>query len=248
MKKHIEVILFDLNETLIHQMRTGQSHIACTYAAVSLHQREITFEAFLQAWKEVYQDQSIKITQGIELLKEGKVEKAKNMFREHEAHQNIKSILAQLRFPLSNRLVEKITWAYQDSWVNGLKILEDTQSILEQLLNDYRLGIVTNFQQPNLIPDILNEFGLKELFETVIISAEVGYRKPHPFIFQQALDELAIDDPDSVVYVGDNIRDDIEGARFAGLNSILIDINGKHPEVDLCIEKLEALPDILSKI
>jgi putative hydrolase of the HAD superfamily len=58
--------------------------------------------------------------------------------------------------------------------------------------------------------------GLETYFDTVICSAIVGYRKPHPQIFQALLQALAIE-PSRIAFVGDDWIADIEGATAAGL-------------------------------
>jgi len=59
----------------------------------------------------------------------------------------------------------------------------------------------------------------------VVISDEVGWRKPHPKIFQIFLDELKLD-PGEAVYVGDDLKYDIEGARAAGMKTVLVSGSG----------------------
>lgn len=59
-----------------------------------------------------------------------------------------------------------------------------------------------------------------EWFEVILVSEEVGVKKPDPSIFEMAMDRLKLR-PDKCVYVGDRPRDDIEGARA---------MNGQTPE------------------
>ena len=55
-----------------------------------------------------------------------------------------------------------------------------------------------------------------------MVSAEVGYRKPSPIIFQKALEQLKVK-PQEAVMVGDTLEADVEGARKLGIKTILID-------------------------
>lgn len=57
---------------------------------------------------------------------------------------------------------------------------------------------------------------IESLFDTVICSAIVGYRKPHPEIFNALLAELKLP-PERVAFVGDDWIADIQGATAAGL-------------------------------
>ena len=70
-------------------------------------------------------------------------------------------------------------------------------------------------------------FGLDGLISAAVSSAEHGYLKPHPGIFQAALDQLGIAASDAVM-VGDSLAHDILGARQAGLRAILL-VRGLRP-------------------
>ena len=53
----------------------------------------------------------------------------------------------------------------------------------------------------------------------MVSSDQVGVRKPHSVIFQQALTELGVK-PENAMHVGDRLQADIEGARHAGLTAV----------------------------
>lgn len=81
----------------------------------------------------------------------------------------------------------------------------------------YRLGVITNRAHGgDSFRGELEEYGLAACFEAVIASDQVGYRKPHPRIFQVALEALDVT-PDQAVHVGDDLRADVHGARDAGI-------------------------------
>lgn len=54
-----------------------------------------------------------------------------------------------------------------------------------------------------------------------VLSYEVGYIKPQPEIFQLCLNQYSLDKSE-VVYVGDSVRDDYNGATQFGLQAFLI--------------------------
>jgi putative hydrolase of the HAD superfamily len=82
-----------------------------------------------------------------------------------------------------------------------------------------RLAVVSNWD--SRLRRILDEHGLVRWFETVVISAEVGWRKPHPGIFRRALEEMGAT-PAEVLHCGDSVGDDVEGARAAGIRPVLL--------------------------
>lgn len=245
-----KVILFDLNETLIHQRRSERSHIASTYAALAQRRWEVTFESFEAAWVAVHAACAEQFRQGRSLLQAGELQAARKLLREPWYRENIAAMLALLSLRLPNRWVEEITWAYQDSWVGGLTMPPEYHPPLRALRQaGCRMGIVTNFQQANIIPDILEQFGLRPYFEAVAISSQVGVRKPHPDLFQVALQALggAID-PACTYYVGDNYEEDVVGARYCGIQPVLVDKDGSYQgEAGLLrIGNLVNLPGLLS--
>jgi REG-2-like HAD superfamily hydrolase len=81
-----------------------------------------------------------------------------------------------------------------------------------------RTAVVSNFDL-RLRP-ILASLGCLPLFDEVVVSAEVGAEKPNPVIFESALQRLRLRECD-VVHVGDDRRNDIWGARDAGITAWL---------------------------
>jgi len=86
-----------------------------------------------------------------------------------------------------------------------------------------RLAIVSNFDG-RLLP-ICDGLGIAGLFEAIVISGRVGYAKPDPRIFEIALAGLGVA-PAEAVHVGDNEREDLAGARAAGLRALLVERGG----------------------
>ena len=85
------------------------------------------------------------------------------------------------------------------------------------------LGIISNFD--SRLFSVLRGLGLAETFDTVTISSLALAAKPAPKIFQLALDKHAVD-PEEALHIGDSLRDDVEGARKAGLHAVLLDREG----------------------
>src|SRR3990172_12884490 len=77
----------------------------------------------------------------------------------------------------------------------------------------FRLGSVTNrgYGGPRFRQE-MEDLGLADLFGIVAVSCDVGYMKPHPRIFEHALDAMGLD-PHAVAMVGENIRADVEGPK-----------------------------------
>lgn len=76
-----------------------------------------------------------------------------------------------------------------------------------------RLAVVSNFD--TRLRPILKGLGVDQLFDSIVISAEIGVEKPNPMIFEVACQQLGVL-PEEAVHVGDDRRNDIFGARDAG--------------------------------
>ncbi len=251
----IKAILFDLNETLLHQRRTERSHIAYTYAAAASAGWELTFEDFEQAWLSNQSNWQAQWMEGIQLLRRGDLEAARQALQEPWYRQNIAAILASLHFPAPHSLVEKLTWAFQDSWMGGLSLLPGSRTALHRLSQaGYPLALVTNFQQADIIPEILERFELAGCFEVVEISSAAGVRKPHPDLFNLALEKLGLaGQHQAVLHIGDNLVDDVEGAHLAGLIPVWINPDqaggcGSKPCPSSSLPSLQELPGLVSRL
>jgi len=61
--------------------------------------------------------------------------------------------------------------------------------------------------------------GLRSFFDVVLISGQIGYRKPHPIVFRRLIEALGVDGGETL-YVGDDPEADINGALRAGIQPI----------------------------
>lgn len=94
----------------------------------------------------------------------------------------------------------------------------------------YKLGIISNLIGEDEVPDWLEEDGLDQYFDTVILSSVCHIRKPAFEIYQLAAKEMGVELSDCVS-VADNVKRDIPGAKKAGVgaNIIFSSPEKKHP-------------------
>ena len=81
---------------------------------------------------------------------------------------------------------------------------------------DIRLGVISNFDRR--LYDVLLHLGIRDAFEHVIISSEVGVRKPAARIFLEATRRFGVE-AHEILHVGDDPESDLRGARSAGLQA-----------------------------
>jgi putative hydrolase of the HAD superfamily len=88
--------------------------------------------------------------------------------------------------------------------------------------NGWLVAVVSNGKSDNQRGK-LAAIGLAPLFHGVVISDEVGLRKPDPAIFAAAIEECTKDQPFGAVWlIGDDPLDDIVGGTLAGLNTVWV--------------------------
>ena len=83
-----------------------------------------------------------------------------------------------------------------------------------------RLAVISNATCGRLIRRALAARKLDGFFQAILVSADLGVRKPHPEIFQLAAKAVECQ-PEECVMVGDDVVADIGGARQAGMRAIL---------------------------
>jgi FMN phosphatase YigB (HAD superfamily) len=100
------------------------------------------------------------------------------------------------------------------------------RELLRRLSGRYRIGLVSNFDYSPTIRLILDREGISGIFETVVISDSVGWRKPEPAIFREAFSLMRIT-PREALFVGDRADVDVAGAKGVGMDAAWINRGGE---------------------
>ncbi len=93
--------------------------------------------------------------------------------------------------------------------------------VLERLRGRVRLVVCSNFSHSDTARAVLADAGLLAHFDGVVISMDVGIRKPRPEIFRAALESLGTS-PEETLHVGDNLDADVAGAAALGMRTAWI--------------------------
>ncbi len=106
----------------------------------------------------------------------------------------------------------------------------DSKPMLDDLARrDMRVGLISN--ATDLARRVMKRLDMERYFDPIIISSEIGHRKPDPEIFRRALKGAGVA-PSRALYIGDKLAVDVKGASRAGLNAILIDRGAVFPDAD----------------
>lgn len=110
--------------------------------------------------------------------------------------------------------------AEHEAWSPARMLASTTHALLEALRDrGLRLGLVSNaVDLPDLLHRDLERFGVAQRLDVAVFSSEVGWRKPHPAIFERALAALGVAAQDAL-FVGDSSAADIAGAAALGMRT-----------------------------
>lgn len=125
--------------------------------------------------------------------------------------------------------LEKLGQVFYQPIRSQISEYDDAVEVLEWLQKkNLALGVVSNsiFPREYHLED-LRSFRLAPFFHTTLFSSEIGRRKPHPEIFQRALNDLSLG-PEEVIFVGDRMREDVLGPQQLGIRAVL----KHHPKRD----------------
>lgn len=109
--------------------------------------------------------------------------------------------------------------AYFSAFLDFCHPVPETHAMLETLRSSYRLGLLSNFTHAPAALKLIDHLGLGGFFEVVLISGEMGYRKPHPLVFERLIGSLGVDGGE-LLYIGDDLEADIGGAIRAGIQPV----------------------------
>jgi putative hydrolase of the HAD superfamily len=126
-----------------------------------------------------------------------------------------------------------------------LVLFEDVLPALKALAaRKLSLGLISNADRD--VSPLLEKLGILSLLKVRLTSQEAGVSKPHADIFRRGAERMGIA-PCEALYVGDQWVVDVQGARGAGMQALLLDRGGYFEEVPAS-EKISSLNEITNRI
>jgi len=131
-----------------------------------------------------------------------------------------------------DELPRKLTETHMRGIREVARYLPHHAQLLAELRAQLRLGICSNFSHTPTAIEVLDEAALTPHLDAIVISEQVGVRKPRPEIFQEMLDRLETR-PEETLHVGDRLEADVRGAARLGLITVWITRRVRDPEAQL---------------
>lgn len=224
----IKTVLFDLDDTLFdyqYSRRCGLKALQGKYANfrnISVEELEMAHDSLLHANYQKTLDRTITMSEAIT--------------------ERIYLLCLKYGLELYGPDLEQTVSLYNSEYERTRQPIPGVRELL-RYLSDHKIkiGIVTNglvdFQEEKL-----RVCRLDELFTYVIISEEVGFRKPDRRIFDEALKRTGAR-AEETVFIGDSWPADVTGAYNCGMKAIWLNRYGlKNPEPGMAVEINSYLP------
>lgn len=228
----ISHILFDFFGTLVgytHGHFRTDSH-ARTFQLLRERQIPLSYEQFSQQFSAIFQQCEAESRRTLD-----------------EFHIDVVSarFFQTLGVAVEPEFLRQFSASYIADWDQGTVYLPEIAPFIRRMASAYRLGVISNTHDANLVHGNLAAMGVADCFEIVVTSDVHGRRKPASGIFLDTLARLGVP-PAQAAYVGDTYADDYEGARACGMRGILIDAAGAYVgKLEDRIDSLFDLPDLL---
>ncbi|MFP3985049.1 MAG: HAD family hydrolase [Candidatus Bathyarchaeia archaeon] len=226
-----KAVIFDLGDTLILTDKWDYDKCLANLLK-SLHNDKIATSTSFEEFKRVYFEVRNKMYLDTE-----------QSLKEVDFQQRVAETLKKFNFyatrksPTISRAVE----AFTDTLVKDLRIENYIPSMLAGLREKHKLGLVTNFAYAPGVWKILKRFNLTRFFDAVVVSGEIGIRKPHPLLFKEALRQIDRQ-AEEAVFIGDSLKADINGAKKVGFKTVLVENAGLRKNPYAVAGELEPFP------
>ena len=195
-------IFFDLDHTLWD----FEKNSALTFAKVlAKHRVAVDLDGFLEVYSPINFQMWV-------LYRENRISKSDLRY------QRLRQTFDALDASVSDETIHVLAHEYIEQLSTFTHLLPNAMEILEYLSPKYRLHIITNgFQEVQ--ERKLKGSNIHHYFDQVINSEMAGVKKPHPRIFELALDMARVH-PKNTLMIGDDIEADIQGAKAMGMHAI----------------------------
>ena len=134
----------------------------------------------------------------------------------------LRSASTALGLDVGEAVLEEAALHHLDSWTPHIVHDPEALPVLAALKEEgLKIGLLSNTHWPRAFHEhFLERDGLVEFIDARLYTSEMTHMKPHPRAFREAMRAIDIDDPASVVFVGDREYDDVWGASMVGMRAV----------------------------
>ena len=147
-----------------------------------------------------------------------KLERVRSFNREIRLENLYPFFLLKLGLHPEREVLNHIHKLYINSF--NSEFIPGVEEVFEYLTEKYKLAVISN-SISNVPRFFLERAGLEKYFEAIVISRDLGIRKPDPEIFNYTLVKLGIESEEAI-HVGDSLEQDVKGAKDVGMKTVWI--------------------------
>lgn len=152
----------------------------------------------------------------------------------------VREMLRALKAELPQKNFERVRQYFEEAYQDP-QPLDGTLQALPKLAEKYPLALIsdTAWTPGRVLRQIFKRYKILDCFQVLVFSGEVGKTKPHPQMFQLALDGLRVP-PQACMHIGDLQHTDIAGAKAVGMRAAWI-----HRPVYAGAEQKDYKPEVI---
>ena len=238
----IQALLFDLDDTLVVEEKSAHDSFLAVSSYVKNHYAYIDENDFIKTIRKTAKELWYSLPT-IDYCKRIGISSWEGLWAEFtemdQDQKKLKELKEYYQFNAWNNALKE-TGIINESLANEIAglfkfernrrhvLFPDTLPFLNRIKGNYRLALITN-GSPDLQRIKTDRSGLRDYFDFIAVSGEIGFAKPHKNIFEIALRELHVSHKDALM-IGDNPHTDIKGANERGIVSVWINRNDKIPD------------------
>lgn len=133
----------------------------------------------------------------------------------------VRELLGHFGIEVGDEELGRFLEAEHAAWEPSRVLGSTTHALLDALrARKLRIGLVSNAFDPGwLLHRDIEQMGIAQRIDFAVFSSEIGKRKPHPEIFERALEALEVA-PEESLFVGDRLYEDVRGAAEVGMTTV----------------------------
>ena len=225
----VRAVLFDLDDTLFDHQACARAALAAVHGAHGCF-TGIPFDDFERQHARFLEELHVEVMEGRLGIDAAREERFRRLF-------------ASAGVAADDALMQATAAAYRERYLSARRAIDGAAALLPHVRRRARVAIVSN----NLLEEQqqkLKHCGLDAHIDALIVSEEVGVSKPHPRIFEVALERVGVTAAEAVM-IGDSWSADVAGALAAGIRPIWFNRHRQpRPEPDVPVAELHALEPV----
>lgn len=198
-------LFFDIGETLLSEKMFHSARDDGLFEILRSRKKDLTRATY-----------DLAHTRAVLSRPEGEASRVRAIAREVLGQNDFYKAVQEYQEKVGSKLVKQ----FQMAPMSLFEPYQEVREVLRYLSERHSLGIIAN-QHRNVRNHMEKTWGLSHFFKFMILSEEVGFKKPDREIFLLALDKARID-PSEAWMIGDRVDTDIGPSRSLGMKGVKI--------------------------